>query len=313
MIRSVPADHSTMTATLSRRGVLTGAAAVALLPALPGTAAAAAAPSFLPDDPDLHLLRRATYAPTPASIAEIRERGAAAWLDRQLDPVGIADPVADDLLNRLPLARLSIAAVRAEVRSGALPEFDWEPMYQLGIAAVARAIWSERQLLEVMTDFWSNHLNVANPSGDVWDSRPDYDRTVIRPYALGRFATMLKASARHPAMLTYLDNRFSTRAAPNENYGRELLELHTAGLGYTESDVKNAARLLTGLTVDWETGAYRYDAGSHATGAVRVLGFSHPNRTAAGGDDSGNIRFCLSRRCGRFRACPISCARTVSS
>jgi len=106
---------------------------------------------------------------------------------------------------------------------------------------------------------------------------------VIRAYALGRFADMLKASAQHPAMLTYLDNRFSTKAAPNENYGRELLELHTVGLGYSESDVKNAARLLTGLTVDWTTGKYRYDAGQHATGAVKVLSFSHANATAAGG------------------------------
>jgi uncharacterized protein (DUF1800 family) len=106
---------------------------------------------------------------------------------------------------------------------------------------------------------------------------------VIRPYALGRFADLLKASARHPAMLTYLDNRFSTKAAPNENYGRELLELHTVGLGYTESDVKNTARLLTGLTVSWDTGRYVYDAGRHATGAVKVLGFRHANATAGGG------------------------------
>ncbi|MFB9363248.1 DUF1800 domain-containing protein, partial [Actinoplanes nipponensis] len=97
------------------------------------------------------------------------------------------------------------------------------------------------------------------------------------------FADLLKASARHPAMLTYLDNRFSTKYAPNENYGRELLELHTVGLGYTESDVRNAARLFTGMTVSWDTGRYRYEAGRHATGAVRVLGFRHANKYASGG------------------------------
>jgi len=242
------------------------------------------ATDFLPADPLLHLLRRATYGPTPASTAEIRRLGASAWLERQLKPGSIADKTADGLVARLPLSRLSIDGVHAKVRSRAVKQYGWEPMFELGYAAVARAVWSERQLLEVMVDFWSNHLNVACPSGDVWDSRPDYDRVVIRPYALGRFADMLKASAKHPAMLTYLDNRFSTRAAPNENYGRELLELHTVGLGYSESDVKHAARLFTGLTVRWDTGKYRFDAGQHATGPVRVMGFSHANATAAGGE-----------------------------
>ncbi|WP_212991160.1 DUF1800 domain-containing protein [Actinoplanes auranticolor] len=239
---------------------------------------------FLPGDPLLHLLRRATYGPTPESTAEIRRLGAPAWLERQLEPAAIADPVADDLVARLPLSRLTIDGVRARVRSGALKMYGWDTMFELGCATMARAIWSERQLFEVMADFWSNHLNVTNPSGDVWDSRQDYDRSVIRPHALGRFADMLKASAQHPAMLTYLDNRFSTKAAPNENYGRELLELHTVGLGYTESDVKNAARLLTGMTVSWDNGRYRYDAGRHATGAVKVLGFRHANTSATRGE-----------------------------
>ncbi|ROP32179.1 DUF1800 domain-containing protein [Couchioplanes caeruleus] len=243
-----------------------------------------ASAEFLPDDPLLHLLRRATYGPTPAAIAEIRRLGAKAWLERQLKPASIGDRVADGLVARFPLSGLTIDGIHAKVRAGVLPRYGWAPMYEVGGAALARAVWSERQLFEVMVDFWSNHLNVTCPSSDVWDSRPDYDRTVIRKHALGRFADMLKASARHPAMLSYLDNRYSTRAAPNENYGRELLELHTVGLGYTESDVKDAARLLTGLTVSWETGRYRYDAGRHATGAVRILGFRHANKSATGGE-----------------------------
>ena len=234
---------------------------------------------LLPADPLLHLLRRATYGPTPAAIAEIRALGAAAWLERQLKPATIADPVADALAARLPLSGQTIAGVRSRI-----PMYGWAAMYELGHATLGRAIWSERQLFEVMVEFWANHLNVTNPSGDVWDSRPDYDRTVIRRHALGRFADMLKASAKHPAMLTYLDNRFSTRAAPNENYGRELLELHTVGIGYTEADVKDAARLLTGMTVRWDTGGYRYDAGRHAVGAVQVRGWRHANRTTTGGE-----------------------------
>jgi uncharacterized protein (DUF1800 family) len=188
------------------------------------------------------------------------------------------------VLGRLPLTTLTIDGVYAKVKAGAIKQYSWDILLQVGYAAVARATWSNRQLYEVMVDFWGNHLNVTCPAGDVWDSRQDYDRTVIRPYALGRFADMLKASVRHPAMLTYLDNRFSTKAAPNENYGRELLELHTVGRAYSEADVKNAARLLTGLTVQWDTGKYSYNGAAHAIGPVSVLGFNHPNSTAAGGE-----------------------------
>ena len=254
-----------------------------MIHATPSDRSAVTASDFLPADPLLHLLRRATFGPTPASVAEIRALGASAWLERQLRPASIADPVADALIARFRYARVTITDVRRKVATGELKKHDWRPMWQVGQAAVGRAMWSERQLYEVMVDFWSNHLNITCPNGDVWDSRADYDQ-VIRRHALGRFADLLKASAKHPAMLTYLDNRYSTRAAPNENYGRELLELHTVGLAYTEADVKNAARLLSGMTVDKTTGAYRYDATRHATGAVRVLGFRHANATATGGE-----------------------------
>ncbi|GAA3945690.1 DUF1800 domain-containing protein [Actinoplanes auranticolor] len=282
---------------LTRRRVVRGAAAVAAATAVPlaltttaadaATGAAAAegrALDFVPADPLLHLLRRATWGPTPASVTEIRRLGAAAWLNRQLAAGTIPDKVCDSVLTRLPLTRLSVGGVRAKVKAGAVKMYGWDTLLQVGYAAIARATWSNRQLFEVMVDFWSNHLNVTCPSGDVWDSRQDYDRTVIRAHALGRFSDMLKASARHPAMLTYLDNRFSSKAAPNENYGRELLELHTVGLVYSETDVKNAARLLTGRTVSWQTGTYRYDQKAHATGPVTVLGFRHANKTPAGGE-----------------------------
>jgi uncharacterized protein (DUF1800 family) len=276
---------------MTRRRVVQAAAVAGAAAAVvtPGTAAQAANAELAPGDlvaadPLLHLLRRATFGPSPASIAEIRELGATAWLERQLNPATIADAECTALVGRFPLINLSIAGVHAKVDNGTLKQYTWDPMMQTGYAALTRAVWSERQLFEVMVDFWGNHLNVTCPSSDVWDSRQDYDRQVIRRYALGRFADMLKASARHPAMLTYLDNRYSTRLAPNENYGRELLELHTVGLGYSESDVKNAARLLTGLTVDRNTGNYRYDRTKHAVGAVRVLGFSHANRADSGGE-----------------------------
>ncbi len=259
--------------------------AVALADPSPAVAAVQGA-SFVPDDAQLHLLRRATYGPTPASIAEIRRLGVSRWLERQLHPATIADPDADALMARFPLAGASVTDLRRRVATGELEKFTWAALRQVGHAAVARAIWSERQLFEIMVDFWSNHLNVSCTAGDVWDSRADYDRNVIRRHALGRFSDLLKASARHPAMLTYLDNRFSTKAAPNENYGRELLELHTIGLPHSESDVRAAARLFTGLTVDGSTGAFRYNAGAHATGVVASAGFRHLNRTAGGGQSA---------------------------
>jgi uncharacterized protein (DUF1800 family) len=117
-----------------------------------------------------------------------------------------------------------------------------------------------------------------------WDNRADWDRTIIRRHALGKFSDMLLASARHPAMMRYLDNAASDRRSVNENYGRELLELHTVGIdgGYNETDVRNCAYVMTGRTVDRD-GNFVYDPRRHWTGAVKVMGFSHPNKKAAEG------------------------------
>lgn len=238
---------------------------------------------YVSADPTLHLLRRATYGPTAAAIASVRALGPQAWLERQLRPGAIADPACDAILRLLPLATASLDAVLDAARRRTIKQYSFEGMYQLGYAAVARAIWSERQLLELMVDFWSNHLNAANFANEIWYCRQDYDQNVIRKNALGSFSAMLRASASHPAMLTYLDNRYSHRLAPNENYARELLELHTVGRIYSEKDVAHTARLLCGLTVDWTTGRFRYDASAHDTAPVEILGFRHGNSSASEG------------------------------
>jgi uncharacterized protein (DUF1800 family) len=232
----------------------------------------------------LHLLRRASYGPTPASIIQATRLGRKAWLERQLAPETIADPAMDLLMRRFPELNWSISRVLTEYADKV---GSWDVMLQLSRATVARAIWSERQLFELMVEFWANHLNVTNPSSDVWDSRAHYDRTVIRKHALGSFDDLLVAATQHPAMLHYLDNASSTKVDPNENHGRELLELHTLGVnsGYTESDVRSSARILTGLTVDDKTGAAMFRSEHHHVGRVRVLGFEHPNSTAAGGQE----------------------------
>ncbi|MEU8239734.1 DUF1800 domain-containing protein [Actinoplanes missouriensis] len=267
----------------SRRTLLAAAAAVpavllaeAPAQAAPATAAPAATTTLLATDPIAHLLRRATFGATPADLAQARKLGVSGWLDRQLDPAAIADPVCDKVLRRLPLAGATPSAVRATVRT-----HSYEAFGQLSRAAIVRAAWSNRQLFESVVMFWANHLHIAAPSSGVWDTRADYDVQVIRKHALGRFADMLKASARHPAMLTYLDQRSSAKAHPNENYARELMELHTVGLEYSEADVKAASRLLTGMTVG-ASGGYTYDASKHATGAVGILGFRHANAKADG-------------------------------
>ena len=228
-----------------------------------------------------HLLRRTTYGLTPALVAEATKLGRTRWLDAQLAPATLRDPEGDAVLARFPLLSLSALEFRRRVDAGQANS--WDAMFDLGQAALGRAAWSRRQLLEVMHDVWSNHFNVTCPSDDVWDTRHGYD-AVLRAGALGRFADLLAAAVRHPAMLRYLNADTSTKRAPNENLGRELLELHTVGVeaGYTERDVLDSARILTGLTIDWSTITTTFRSRDHWTGPVRVLDFSAANDAADG-------------------------------
>lgn len=230
-------------------------------------------PTPLDRDPVLHLLRRASFGPTLVDVVAVRQMGLDAWLDRQLHPDSVPDPVADQILAAYPTIGMSTEQIRAAVKDD-----QNLPATQLGHATVARQMWSNRQLFEVMVDFWANHLNITNPFDGGWDTRSPYDTDVIRAHALGRFADMLAASARHPAMMRYLDNASSQRKSVNENYGRELLELHTVGLdvGYGETDVRHSAYIMTGRTVDRDS-FFVYDAKRHWVGPVQVLGFAHAN------------------------------------
>src|SRR5205085_4347312 len=165
---------------------------------------------------------------------------------------------------------------------------------ELQQAKVLRAIYSERQLEEVMTDFWFNHFNVyLNKDQDQYFVT-SYERDVIRPNALGKFRDLLGAVAKSPAMLFYLDNWLSIGPGSqasgvkpgqppkpgsrglNENYGRELMELHTLGVdgGYTQSDVTEVARVFTGWTIQpldqgW---GFTFDPKKHDPGPKMVLG-----------------------------------------
>ena len=254
-----------------------------------GAAAAAAAkatptnPNLLSRDPILHMLRRTSFGPTRALVEAAGKTGIDEWLEQQLNPGKVDDPVAAKALAAFPTVSMSTAQIRRTVKEG-----DWQAQYELGQATIARQMWSSRQLFEVMVDFWSNHLNVTNPFDGGWDVRTSYDNDVIRKHALGKFSDMLKASARHPAMLRYLDNAASDRRSVNENYGRELLELHTVGIdgGYVEKDVRNSAYILTGRTVT-DDGQFRYAADRHWVDPVKVLGFKDKNPSRSKGLEVG--------------------------
>src|SRR4051812_11936073 len=218
-----------------------------------------------------------------AQIAAVRHQGTAKWLSDQMNPfVKVPDTAMDHLANRWPRLKLDIWQVRQHLDNGA-----WDVMNDLVDVHIARAVWSRRQLLEVMVDFWSNHFNITCPSSNVWDSRHRFDRDVIRKNAFGRFEDMLIASAKHPAMLNYLNNVDSTKFEPNENYGRELLELHTVGIsaGYTETDMRNSALIMTGMSIDEEGGGgYMYKNYNHHTGHVKVMKFASANSNPDGGE-----------------------------
>lgn len=151
---------------------------------------------------------------------------------------------------------------------------------------LARAVESERQLYEVMVDFWSNHFNLDIRKSDVRVLLVVDEREVIRPHVFSSFRELLGASAKSPAMLIYLDNASSTRALEatpqrpnrrggiNENYARELLELHTLGVdgGYTQQDIQEIARCFTGWSLNRQTGEFFFRARAHDEGEKTVFG-----------------------------------------
>ncbi len=241
-----------------------------------GSAAAAATVV----DPGL-LARRATWGARPSVVTEIRTAGVDAWLTSQLAPSTIDDSKLDALV-AAQWPRLSLATW--EVRDTYYPSSTGDLGYDITQAYLARAIWSKRQLFEVMVDFWTNHLVVTAPWGEAWDSAHRFHIDVVRKHALGRYADMLVAAAKHPAMLLQLDNASSTKRAPNENFGREVLELHTVGVagGYLESDIRRSAQALTGMSVDQESGEYQYRHIRHHRGSLSILGWTNANASAFG-------------------------------
>ncbi|MCE4554208.1 DUF1800 domain-containing protein [Roseateles cellulosilyticus] len=303
------------TALLSRRGHAAG------LPA-PGA-----------EERALHALNRLGYGPRPADAAAIADQGAERWLERFLDeqlaPRRLPQPAAltarlagldvlqlgqAELLGRYREAVKATREARREQARGEAPSAEAlnavrekvRPLVQqAAVARLSRALQSPAQLEEVLTEFWFNHFNVFAGKGPVGVLVADYEQRAIRPFVFGRFRDMLGATARHPAMLLYLDNAQSVVAGYqppqrarrflaerpelkarlpqglNENYARELMELHTLGVdgGYTQRDVTELARMLTGWGLDSRKalvggtgGLFAFDPRKHDNGTKTWLG-----------------------------------------
>jgi len=302
----------------------------------------------------LHLLNRLTFGPRLSDLKHLSDVGIDEFIREQLHPETLNDSACEDELKKYPVLTQSSRQLfqayprpKAAAREGrAGLEGPREVMKQLSQAKLIRLVRSERQLQELMVDFWFNHFNVSADKGpEPWLIVP-YERDVIRPHALGRFRDLLGAVAKSPAMLIYLDNALSTvdaRYAPaeeladiekmekrmsnrqakrkklglNENYARELLELHTLGVdgGYTQKDVTELARVLTGWSIDrpgpqhpdqdWE---FKFRPRMHDGGDKVVLGHSYGHGGIEEGEQvldmlarhPSTARFIARKLCRRF-------------
>ena len=242
----------------------------------------------------LHALHRLGYGPRPADVRRVIARGVEKYVDDQLHPG--PDPELDVRLRPLGTINYPIAQVLAIYNAdnrGLAPLID-----EFQVARLIRSAHGQNQLQEALVEFWFNHFNVFIGDGFVRYSIMSYEREAIRPFVFGRFRDLLGAVAAHPAMLFFLDN-YTNRAdvtqggrvipGINENYGRELLELHTVGVdaGYTQNDVREAARVFTGWGIDNVNngGNFVFRANTHDRGAKSVFGLEVP---AGGGKEEGD-------------------------
>jgi uncharacterized protein (DUF1800 family) len=320
-------------------------AAATLAAAEPQRAAVPAQPD---DKTILHVLNRIGFGARPGDVERVRKQGLASYIDDQLRPEKMDNAAMQSRLAPLATLHLSSRELAADYFAPALmarraanalqpadPTMTDAPparspeqmeaqrkarqvMIELSEQKILRAAFSDRQLEEVMVDFWFNHFNVFAGKGATANHLTSYERDVIRPHVFGKFRDILGATAKSPAMLFYLDNWQSAapldsaarprrraqrgggllmpgtqqrqRRGLNENYGRELMELHTLGVdgGYTQQDVVNVARAFTGWTIDQPRlgGEFRFDERLHDDGDKVVLG----HKIKAGGGQSDGER-----------------------
>ncbi|HEX6885232.1 MAG TPA: DUF1800 domain-containing protein [Planctomycetota bacterium] len=250
---------------------------LALLGRLAGTGLGApAAPARAPHrDPLLTLVHRITQGFERTEYERARALGYDAYLEEQLAPESIDDSAMD-----ARLAGYTTLALSPKQLYEAYFADPGEPYFQFKGAALLRAVHSRRQLQERMVEFWWDHFCIDHNKGDIeFLFMADHDRLKVRPHALGSFPELLSAVAHSNAMLFYLDNWLNVAGGIQENYSRELLELHSLGVhgGYSEVDVKEVAKCFTGWTLNQDFASpnwfrQRFEASAHVAGDKLVLG-----------------------------------------
>jgi uncharacterized protein (DUF1800 family) len=273
----------------SRRHFFLGAAAVAtaaLVPARkataqriqrprPGLMSRPDAPSSVSNDVLLRLVNRITLGATEDEVKRAKSMGFTKYLEYHLKFGSIDDSATTSFVQtNYPTLSQDGAAIY-NVDYGTL-------ITQLWNATAYRAAFSKRQLYERMVEFWSDHFNIYYEK--VGYLKTLDDRDVIRKYAMGKFPDMLKASAKSPAMLEYLDNTRSRGRNTNQNYAREIMELHTLGVdgGYTQNDVAELSRILTGWTIQGR-GVFAFDPTGHDFTGKQFLGTTFPAQASSVG------------------------------
>ncbi len=236
------------------------------------TAVAQPAPIDVLGRADFALLNRVTWGASEHSASELERLGAERWLDSQLHPAAgehlppsVQSQIQAMAVTREPMIQLARDADGANRFANTLPTPEQrgaaQGLYQQGMnelmreaasRSLLRDVYSDDQLKEQMTWFWTNHFNVQAAKANVRTMVGDYENAAIRPHALGHFRELVLATLKHPAMLRYLDNADNAVGHVNENYARELMELHTMGVGsgYTQQDVQQLAGILTGVGID---------------------------------------------------------------
>jgi uncharacterized protein (DUF1800 family) len=203
----------------------------------------------------LQVMNRMAFGPHPGEVERImKESDWKKWATAQLDPDSIDDSEHQkEVLRRFPWVGMSISEMKKNYPLERNSEQSRQLREELPESVIFRALGSHRQFKEVMCEFWRNHFCIDQPATGApyrsWTACR-YEEEVIRKHAFGKFKNMLFASATHPAMLEFLDNYISRANAWNENYARELMELHTLGADrhYTEFDVLELSKVLTGWT-----------------------------------------------------------------
>jgi uncharacterized protein (DUF1800 family) len=270
-IRAIFRQHPIPVTRLTHSLIL--AAAALLLPLTPAVAGKIEdhPTPLTPRQQAIHVLNRLAFGPAPGDIEHVTKIGWKSWVEQQLDRYAVDDHKLNQRLAKdYPSLKMSAAQAYRTYR----PPEDTKPsnpkeerevvlekerlrrklQAELDESVLVRAMESKRQLNEVIVDFWRNHLNVDSSKSPYWSN--NYEEEVLRQHAFGKFEDLIMASAKHPAMLVYLDNHVSKKGNINENYARELMELHTLGVDnyYTQRDIIHLTRILTGWTCFW-----RYD------------------------------------------------------